>query len=214
MLRNSQKQQLRDIIVERGLKPQDFHFDASEENIVVLRHKETDYYFLVEFDEDNDAFDVGYVPGIHSMKPHRVYAVQWAQVLNSFSRWITILKEEQDAEDPWPESIFDDGDENFSEAELVLLDKAVDASFDELLTQAKLNGIDKKLDDVKKSINELKKQARTTPKQKWLELFQNAIATLIIEWGINSIIGSDISKHILKVLFEAAKPVMGLMAGM
>jgi hypothetical protein len=213
-LKKSQKSEMGQTIASYGMDPNDFKFERDDEHsAITLRHKESDAYFDFSLSTSDD-FNIEFAPSAITTKATRIGSASWDFVMDMLGSWVGYLVQELKAEDPWPEvettsEFNDDPDTLFTPAELKVIDSAVDASFEKLIFEANLKGLDKKIDDVLIELDELKKLARTTPRSKWLDTFKEAVATKLIEWGLDLVIGSAV----LKVLYEAAKPILKLVAG-
>jgi hypothetical protein len=213
-LKKSQKSQLGQIIGNFGMSPESFTFNEDEEHsAITLRHKESDAYFDFSL-ATSASFNVEFAPSASTNRATHENNVGWNTLGQMLGSWVSYLVEELKAEDPWPnietpDEFIDEPDTLFTPAELETIDMAVDASFERLISEANNNGLEKKIDDVLAEITDLKKLARTTPRSKWLDIFKDAVATKLIEWGLDLVIGTAV----LKVLYEVAKPILKIVAG-
>lgn len=199
------------MLKDRDFSISDFEvIENSETRIFELIHKASDYYFRILVRQDG-AFNAIFAPSESSLSETTAQRIGWPLVLTYISNWISYVREELESEDPWAnledEGTFNGDDTAFTPEELEVVDRAIDASAQELLYVAKSKGIEKTLEDIKEDIQYLKEEARNRTRYKWRDLFVEVITTKLVEWGIDVIVMSSI----IEVLVKNAEPLLKIM---
>ena len=217
-LRASLRARLASIIRAYHLEPLDFEWTdspkpsfPSSKNAVELKHKHSNFFIKVEEGRNSDQearLFITYAPNEGSLSPEIVAVKDWERYVAYFETWIKLVVSEVTADDPWStlseSSTFKDEDTKFTQAELVNVDKAVDAAFTTLLQRAADSGQNRTLKSIQKDIKFLKDEARKQTRNKWLDLFKQVVAGMVLEWGLQAAVNADV----LNTLYEAAKPIL------
>lgn len=113
----------------------------------------------------------------------------WGNILDRVRDWAIEVNQENEAVDPWQEEVgkIADDDSAFTFNELPRIDRAIDASLEELKKDALGHGI--KLDRIESELTEVKqllqKAARNSTKKDWLNIFKGAIVSKLLDWGMS-----------------------------
>lgn len=189
-----QKQGLGYAIKDAGYAAEDFAYseeplDKNNLEYVSLTHRETGEVFKIRHSKnDIHKFTLNISePG--TTRRQSIGPMSWSDVERNLTSWAKSVKRETQAIDPWQQEAEDmaNDDSLFTIDELPKVDKAIEASIDDLMQRAIAHG--KKADQIENQLTDIKlllqKSARTSTKREWIAIFKGIILEKLLDWGMD-----------------------------
>lgn len=200
-----QKQGLGKALSNVGYRPDAFVYDT-DNNSVVLTNRTTSDKFIIKYNLNSYIVSES-VPG--TTRTQNWSGQDWDTVERMFQDWAKRVKLESEAVDPWKQEAEDmaEDDSYFTLAELPRVDKAIEASLEELKNIAVVHG--KNLEQIEVALDEtrqlLVKSARNSTKREWLALFKGIIIEKLVDWGLQTELFQDILRTLITSAHDVAQ---------